>query len=69
MMNARRHVPTYCTSSSIHMTYCTLISIDPHPFLSPRKAIDEAKKLAEEYPEIKCESYGFGPERCLPRKW
>lgn len=25
----------------------------------------KAKKLAEEYPEIKCESYGFGPERRL----
>mmetsp|Transcript_994 Transcript_994/g.1093 ORF Transcript_994/g.1093 Transcript_994/m.1093 type:complete len:114 (+) Transcript_994:95-436(+) len=25
----------------------------------------KAKKLAEEYPEIKCESYGFGAERRL----
>jgi len=25
----------------------------------------QAKKLAEQYPEIKCESYGFGPERRL----
>lgn len=29
----------------------------------------QAKKLAEEYPEIKCESYGFGPERCLPQSF
>ena len=25
----------------------------------------QAKKLAEKYPEIKCESYGFGEERAF----
>eukprot|EP00438_Fugacium_kawagutii_P010099 Skav203890 [mRNA] locus=scaffold1649:121537:124420:+ [translate_table: standard] len=29
----------------------------------------KAKKLAEEYPEIKCESYGFGAERCLLQRY
>ena len=29
------------------------------------KPVRQAKKLAEKYPEIKCESYGFGEERAL----
>jgi len=34
----------------------------PHMTTGQRK---QAKKLADEYPEIRCESFGFGPERRL----
>jgi len=34
----------------------------PHMTTGQRKNV---KKLLEEYPELRCESYGFGAERCL----
>jgi len=34
----------------------------PHMTTGQRK---QAKKLVDQYPEIKCESYGFGPDRSL----